>query len=80
MSRTGVYREGDELMNNQRVLVITNMYPTSEHKSFGIFVKNQVDAFKKETGTCRCHRCHESKKWESKCDQKVFRLVYQNNT
>ena len=47
MSRTGVYREGDELMNNQRVLVITNMYPTSEHKSFGIFVKNQVDALKK---------------------------------
>ena len=50
------------------------MYPTSEHKSFGVFVKNQVDALKKETGTCRCHRCHESKKRESKCASKSIQL------
>ncbi|MEH7119884.1 glycosyltransferase [Neobacillus vireti] len=27
-----------------KVTVISNMYPTSQHKSFGIFVKNQVEA------------------------------------
>ncbi|PYF07592.1 glycosyltransferase [Ureibacillus chungkukjangi] len=32
----------------KKVLVISNMYPSSEHLSFGIFVKNQVDALKKE--------------------------------
>ncbi|WP_342433019.1 glycosyltransferase [Neobacillus sp. FSL H8-0543] len=31
-------------MKNNKVTVISNMYPTSEHKSFGIFVKNQVEA------------------------------------
>jgi len=31
-------------MNHKKILVITNMYPSKEHKSFGIFVKNQVDA------------------------------------
>ncbi|WML41215.1 glycosyltransferase [Neobacillus sp. OS1-2] len=31
-------------MSNKKVLVITNMYPSAKHKSFGIFVKNQVDA------------------------------------
>lgn len=34
-------------MSKNRVLVITNMYPTEENKSFGIFVKNQVDALVK---------------------------------
>ncbi|MEH7332817.1 glycosyltransferase [Neobacillus drentensis] len=29
-----------------KVTVISNMYPTSEHKSFGIFVKNQVEALR----------------------------------
>ncbi|MFF2448981.1 glycosyltransferase [Neobacillus sp. NPDC058068] len=28
------------------VTVISNMYPTNEHKSFGIFVKNQVEALR----------------------------------
>lgn len=31
---------------NKRILVITNMYPNQKNKSFGIFVKNQVDALK----------------------------------
>jgi glycosyltransferase involved in cell wall biosynthesis len=30
----------------RKILVISNMYPTEEHKSFGIFVKNQVEALK----------------------------------
>ncbi len=34
-------------MKQKKILVITNMYPTSKYKSFGIFVKNQVDALKK---------------------------------
>lgn len=34
-------------MKQKKVLVITNMYPTSKYKSFGIFVKNQVDALQK---------------------------------
>jgi glycosyltransferase involved in cell wall biosynthesis len=37
-----------ERMKN-KVTVISNMYPTTEHKSFGIFVKNQVEALR-ETG------------------------------
>ncbi|QCR31472.1 glycosyltransferase family 4 protein [Lysinibacillus sp. SGAir0095] len=32
----------------KKVFVISNMYPSSEHLSFGIFVKNQVEALKKE--------------------------------
>jgi glycosyltransferase involved in cell wall biosynthesis len=32
---------------NDKILVITNMYPNKENRSFGIFVKNQVDALKK---------------------------------
>lgn len=32
----------------KKVFVISNMYPSSEHLSYGIFVKNQVDALKKE--------------------------------
>ncbi|MGE8080466.1 glycosyltransferase [Peribacillus loiseleuriae] len=35
-------------MSKKRVLVISNMYPTEKHKSFGIFVKNQVQALKAE--------------------------------
>ena len=31
----------------KKILVISNMYPTSNHLSFGIFVKNQVSALKK---------------------------------
>lgn len=31
----------------KKVLVISNMYPTSDHLSFGIFVKNQVTALEK---------------------------------
>ncbi|MBM7649335.1 glycosyltransferase involved in cell wall biosynthesis [Bacillus ectoiniformans] len=31
-------------MNQKDILVISNMYPTDKHKSFGIFVKNQVEA------------------------------------
>ncbi|WP_413307017.1 glycosyltransferase [Bacillus sp. 1P10SD] len=34
-------------MDSKKILVITNMYPSKDHKSFGIFVKNQVDAIKK---------------------------------
>lgn len=32
----------------KKVLVISNMYPSKEHLSFGIFVKNQVEALRKE--------------------------------
>ena len=35
-------------MDKQKVLVISNMYPTDKHKSFGIFVKNQVEALREE--------------------------------
>lgn len=38
--------QGVEEMKDKKILVITNMYPSREHKSFGIFVKNQVDAIK----------------------------------
>ncbi|MDQ0215304.1 glycosyltransferase involved in cell wall biosynthesis [Oikeobacillus pervagus] len=31
---------------SKKVLVISNMYPTDEHKSFGIFVENQVKALR----------------------------------
>ncbi|MBB6447251.1 glycosyltransferase [Bacillus benzoevorans] len=34
-------------LHDKRVLVITNMYPTQNHKSFGIFIKNQVEALRK---------------------------------
>ena len=34
-------------MKNKKILVITNMYPTQNHKSFGIFIKNQVEALRK---------------------------------
>jgi glycosyltransferase involved in cell wall biosynthesis len=30
----------------KKILVISNMYPTDTHKTFGIFVKNQVEALK----------------------------------
>ena len=30
----------------KKVFVISNMYPSKEHLSFGIFVKNQVDALR----------------------------------
>jgi glycosyltransferase involved in cell wall biosynthesis len=35
------------IMKN-KVTVISNMYPTDEHKSFGVFVKNQVEALRKK--------------------------------
>ena len=38
-------------MQKKKILVITNMYPTKKYKSFGIFVKNQVDALKKKNLT-----------------------------
>lgn len=31
----------------KKILVISNMYPSKDHVSFGIFVKNQVEALKK---------------------------------
>lgn len=34
------------MMKRKNILVISNMYPTEEHKSFGIFVKNQVEALR----------------------------------
>ncbi len=34
-------------MDGKKILVITNMYPSKEHNSFGIFVRNQVDAIKR---------------------------------
>lgn len=34
-------------MVEMKVLVLSNMYPSEQAKSFGIFVKNQVDALKK---------------------------------
>jgi glycosyltransferase involved in cell wall biosynthesis len=33
---------------NKKVLVISNMYPTEQHKSFGVFVKNQVEELKRQ--------------------------------
>jgi glycosyltransferase involved in cell wall biosynthesis len=33
-------------LHDKKVLVITNMYPTPNHKSFGIFIKNQVEALR----------------------------------
>jgi glycosyltransferase involved in cell wall biosynthesis len=30
----------------KKILVISNMYPTEDHKTFGIFVKNQVEALR----------------------------------
>ncbi|QHS23514.1 glycosyltransferase family 4 protein [Virgibacillus sp. MSP4-1] len=32
--------------SSHRILVITNMYPSQVHPSFGIFIKNQVDALR----------------------------------
>ncbi|WP_227394323.1 glycosyltransferase [Jeotgalibacillus aurantiacus] len=32
----------------KKIVVITNMYPSQEHPTFGIFVKNQVEALKAE--------------------------------
>lgn len=32
----------------KKLLVISNMYPSKEHLSFGIFVKNQVEALRKQ--------------------------------
>src|SRR5690625_1407145 len=32
----------------KKLLVITNMYPNKKNKSFGIFVKNQVDGLKEK--------------------------------
>lgn len=34
-------------LSDQKVLVITNMYPTPSHKSFGVFIKNQVEALRR---------------------------------
>ena len=33
---------------DKKILVISNMYPTEKHRSFGIFVKNQVEALKQQ--------------------------------
>ncbi|OZM56647.1 hypothetical protein CIB95_10505 [Lottiidibacillus patelloidae] len=33
-------------MNKQKVLIVSNMYPSKKYKSFGIFIKNQVEALK----------------------------------
>jgi glycosyltransferase involved in cell wall biosynthesis len=33
-------------MNKEKVLIVSNMYPSKRHKSFGIFIKNQVEALK----------------------------------
>lgn len=33
-------------MADKKVLVITNMYPSKENRSFGVFVKNQVEALR----------------------------------
>jgi glycosyltransferase involved in cell wall biosynthesis len=35
-------------MESKKVLFISNMYPTEKHKSFGIFVKNQVEALREK--------------------------------
>lgn len=35
------------MKHDKKILVITNMYPTQNHKSFGIFIKNQVEALRK---------------------------------
>lgn len=35
-------------MQEKRVLVITNMYPSQKHKSFGVFVKNQVEELRRK--------------------------------
>lgn len=35
-------------LTGKKVLVITNMYPSEQNKSFGIFVKNQVDAIRQK--------------------------------
>ncbi|MCP8617489.1 glycosyltransferase [Salirhabdus salicampi] len=34
-------------MKGKRILVITNMYPSKKHHTFGIFVKNQVESLRK---------------------------------
>lgn len=34
-------------LQDKRILVITNMYPTPKHQSFGVFIKNQVEALRK---------------------------------
>jgi glycosyltransferase involved in cell wall biosynthesis len=33
-------------MNKEKVLIVSNMYPSKQYKSFGIFIKNQVEALK----------------------------------
>ncbi|RAK19904.1 glycosyltransferase involved in cell wall biosynthesis [Anoxybacillus vitaminiphilus] len=35
-------------MSAKKILVLSNMYPTEKAKSFGIFVKNQVDALREK--------------------------------
>ena len=40
-------KQTQQTLHNNKVLVITNMYPTTKHKSFGVFIKNQVDALRK---------------------------------
>lgn len=34
-------------LHDKKILVITNMYPTPKHQSFGVFIKNQVEALRK---------------------------------
>lgn len=34
-------------MNRKNILVISNMYPSAKHKSYGIFVQSQVNALRK---------------------------------
>ncbi|CQR46191.1 Putative teichuronic acid biosynthesis glycosyltransferase TuaC [Paraliobacillus sp. PM-2] len=36
------------LQTNQNILVISTMYPTKQHTSFGIFVKNQVEQLRNQ--------------------------------
>jgi glycosyltransferase involved in cell wall biosynthesis len=33
-------------LHNKQILVITNMYPSEKHQSFGVFIKNQVNSLK----------------------------------
>ncbi|WP_234978355.1 glycosyltransferase family 4 protein [Bacillus tuaregi] len=75
-------------MKQKKILVITNMYPTSKYKSFGIFVKNQVDALKKRDLSIdvvavtnpRSGKANVAKKYSAWLLHTIFRLLTKGKT
>ncbi len=73
----------------KKVFVISNMYPSKEHLSFGIFVKNQVEALSKSDidvlvaandnpATGKKNTILKYSKWALQTLSKAFKVIARN--